>query len=115
MNRKQINQFARSREDKMEKRLVQMGFVLEEDTARRTVRKGDKAMRHEDTGLKILADSKSTQGEKQITLTKEMLEKIRKEAKAYSKGRMGVLIYSFKGDSELYITMNLEDLEGVMY
>lgn len=115
MNRKQINQHAKLREDKMEKRLKGMGFKLIEDTGRRTIRKGDRIMEHEDTGLLIVADSKSTQGRKEIKLTKEMLEKIRKEAAGVSKRHLGVIIYSFKDDTNLYITMNLKDLEGVMY
>lgn len=115
MNRKQINHFAKLREDKMEQRLIDMGFKLVEDTGRRTVRKGDRLMIHEDTGLVLMADSKSTQNEKSINITKEMLEKIKHEADSNSLSPLGCLIFSFKGDTEMYIVMNLKDLEGVMY
>ncbi len=115
MNRKQINQFAKRREDKMEERLIEMGFELVEDTGRRTVKKGDRLMKHKDTGLVIMADSKSTQNKQGITLTRSMLEKIKSEAGDNSLQPLGVIIFSFKGDTEMYAAMNLKDLEGVMY
>lgn len=115
MNRKKINAYAKRKEDKMEQRLIDIGFHLIEDTGRRTVRKGDRVMKHDDTGLLLLADSKSTQGEKQITLTKEMFEKVRKEAADYSRQALGAIIFSFKEDTEMYFVVNLKDLEGVMY
>lgn len=115
MNRAAINHYARRKEDKMEQRLIDIGFHLVEDTGRRTVKKGDKVMIHEDTGVLLVADSKSTQGEKQITLTKEMLEKIRSEAAGYDKMALGAIVFSFKRDNQMYIAFNLKDLEGVMY
>jgi len=115
MDRKRINQFAKQREDKMEQRLIDIGFELVEDTGRRTVRKGDRIMLHKDTGLVLVADSKSTQNKQSFTLTKSMMEKIRLEAATVGRNALGAIVFSYKGDTELYIAINLKDLEGVMY
>ena len=114
-DRARINQYARRQEDRMEERMKDMGFELVEDAARRTVKAGDKIMRHKDTGLLVVADHKSTQNKTQITVKKEQLEKIKMEAWRYDKSALPMITISFKGSPKLYAIIDLEELEGVMY
>lgn len=113
--RGKINQYAKRKEDKAEQRLINLGFVLVEDTGRRTTGKGDRIMYHEDTGITIMIDNKSTQNEKSFRILKEQLEKIKREAARYPENPLPAIIFSFFGDDKMYIIFNLNDLNGVMY
>lgn len=114
-DRSRINSYARSQEDRMEERFIEMGFVLIEDTGRRTNKYGDRILKHPDTGLLVVADHKSTQNKESFTITKAQLAKIKKEAWHYDRAALPLLTFGFKGATRMYAIIDLADMEGVMY
>ena len=113
--RKQINRYAKLKEDKAEQRLINLGFTLVEDTGRRTTGKGDRVMYHEDTGITLMIDNKSTQNKESFKMLKKQLEKIKQEAARHPDNPLAAIIFSFYGDDKMYIAFDLNDLNGVMY
>ena len=114
-DRRRINQHARRMEDKAEDRLKELGFTLVEDTGRRTQNLGDRIMYHEDTGLLLMIDHKSTQNKESFSMKKKALRKIREEGKSHGDTTLAALTITFKGDTDVYIAFNLKDLLEVMY
>lgn len=115
VDRKRIKQYSRQMEDKMEDRLVKIGFELVEDTGRRTTGAGDRVMLHPDTGVLLVVDHKSTQSDVWFKISRDQLDKIGKEAKKYSNRALPAITFNYKGDSHVYIILDIADLEGVMY
>ena len=105
--------YSRQQEDRSERKFKAIGFELDEDTGRRTTGKGDKLMTHKDTGLAICVDNKSTRGKKETRVSIEQLRKVRREAKKLD--RLGIISLTFYDSQDVYIIMNVNDLEGVMY
>ncbi len=60
--------YARSQENRCEKKFTDNGFTLVKDTGRLTTHAGEKIMEHESTGVKLVIDHKSTRGQKQIII-----------------------------------------------
>jgi hypothetical protein len=113
--RKRINQYAKRAEDKMEKKLKEIGFELIEDTGRRTQKLGDRIMKHTDTGLLLVADHKSTQSKEEFRVRRIQLRKIKEEAESYSSKALGAITFTMKGDNRMYAIIDIDDLEGVLY
>ena len=107
-----MSQYSRRQEDRAEQKLRDIGFVLVEDTGRRHTGQGDRVMVHPDTGIKITLDHKSTRGKEGIRVERVWLEKIKKEA---APGSLPAITFSFLGHQKVYIIMDIDDLEGVMY
>lgn len=107
-----MTKYSRTQEDRMERKLIEAGFELVEDVGRRTTGKGDKIMRHPDTGLVVVIDHKSTRGREGIRIERKQLEKIQKEAKGVG---LPIISFSFLGHGKIYAIINVDDLEGVMY
>lgn len=107
-----MSKFSKAQEDRVERKLREIGFKLIEDTARRRKHAGDRIMEHVDTGVVLTLDHKSTIGERQITLKRADLEKIRREA---VRGSIPALTFSFKNSQEVYIAFPISELEGVLY
>jgi len=57
--------------------------------------------------LKLIIDVKSTIGKKSIRLEREPLENIQEDAK--KKEQTGAVVFSFKGDKNQYLILNLDD------
>lgn len=96
----------------MERKLLDIGFRLVEDVARRKKHAGDRIMQHNDTGLVLTLDHKSTRGYKEITLKREQFDKLRKEARDRT---VPAITFSFRSCHRVYIAFDIDDLEGVMY
>ena len=107
-----MSKYSRTQEDRAEAKLKEIGFVLIEDTGRRHTKAGDRVMRHEDTGVKLTIDHKSTTGKESIRLERKWFDKIVKEAAPKT---IPAITISFKGCQELYICFPISELEGVMY
>jgi len=106
-----MNQYARNRESRMEDIFVdKFGCRLVEDTSRRTQGLGDKIF-ESTNGHLLVVDHKSTTGDKMITLKKEWMDKINKEAKRFHSQAMGLTTISFYGSSDMLVVMRLEDFE----
>jgi len=104
--------YARNQEDRMEKKMRQVGFELVEESGRRRKRKADKIMKHPDTGLKLTLDHKSTRGKESIRIQKADLDKVRIEADSDS---IPAITFSFLDSPQVYIIFRIDDLEGVVY
>lgn len=107
-----MSRYSRRQEDRAEQKLRDIGFVLVEDTGRRHTEAGDRVMVHKDTGLKVTIDHKSTRGKEGIRVERKWLEKIKKEA---APGSLPAITFSFFGHKKVYIIIDIDDLEGVMY
>jgi len=107
-----MSQYSRRQEDRAEQKLRDIGFVLVEDTGRRTTKHGDRVMQHPDTGIKLTIDHKSTRGKEGIRIERAWLEKIKEEAAPAS---VPAITFSFLGCQRVYIIFDISDLEGVMY
>lgn len=114
-DRTRINRYAHRAEDKAEQRLKELGWELKEDTGRRTQKLGDRIMFHEDTGITLMIDHKSTQNKESFKILRRALEKIKKEAAQHSKATLPAITFSFYGGEKMYIIFDLNDLNGVMY
>lgn len=115
MDRKKINRYAHRQEDRMEQRFIEMGFELVEDTGRRRTGAGDRVLRDPDTGILCVVDHKSVQSKVNFSVHIETLQKIQREAKAYSSKAIPLVTFGYKGDRRLFAIFDLADLEGVMY
>lgn len=107
-----MTQYSRQQEDRAERKLIEVGFRLIEDTGRRKTGRGDKYMEHVDTGLRLTVDNKSTRGSEGIRLQRADLEKIRKEA---FKDSIGAITFSFYKRETVWIALAIPDLEGILY
>ncbi len=108
-----MSQYSRTKEDRMEKAWVDIGWHLVEDTGRRTTGLGDKIVENNNTGLAVVADHKSTRNEKQFTIKKEQLLKIREESQRYGHG-LPAITFTYFDHSEVYVVFNIKDLKGVL-
>lgn len=107
-----MSQYSRRQEDRAEQKLRNIGFVLVEDTGRRHTGAADRVMIHPDTGIKLTIDHKSTRGKEGIRVERAWLDKIKKEA---APGSLPAITFSFLNCQHVYIIMDIDDLEGVMY
>ena len=107
-----MSQYSRRQEDRMMEKLKAIGFEIVEDTARTTVRKGDKVARHIDTGLLLTIDHKSTRGAKSNRVEKQWFDKIEQER---VKGSIPAITISFYNNQKIYICFDIDWLQGVMY
>ncbi len=105
--------YSRQKEDRMEKAWCDIGWHLVEDTGRRTQGLGDKIVENNKTGLTVVADHKSTRNEKQLTIKKEQLIKIKEEAKDYGYG-IPAITFTYFDHKEVYVVFNIKDLKGVL-
>jgi hypothetical protein len=102
--------YSRKKEDDMEYKFInKLGCMLVEDTGRRTQHVGDRIFESRNGHLMVV-DHKSTIGDKEISLKKEWIEKVRKEADDYDPNAFGFITISFKGESKMLIVMDLDDL-----
>ena len=107
-----MTKYSRRQEDRAEKKLTDIGFRLIEDTGRRKTGRGDKVMHHDETGVGLTIDHKSTRGKEGIRIERRALEKIRKEA---APGTTPCITFSFLGSHKIYVIFDIEDLEGVIW
>ncbi len=111
--------YSKEKEDAVQRLLEAHGWVTELDSSRAKKHYGDKVMIHPDTGVRLLLDHKSTTNKEGIRITKEQLDKVRKEADAYGKMKdvacIGAITFSLYGSPKLHIIFDLEDLERILY
>lgn len=107
-----MTKYSRQQEDRAERKLKSIGFHLVEDTGRRHTGHGDKVMKHDDTGVGLTIDHKSTRGKEGIRIERKWLEKIKTEA---APGTTPCITFSFLGHQKVYVIFDIDDLEGVMY
>ena len=99
--------YSRQKEDAAEKAFTDIGFVLIEDTGRRKKHVADRLMRHPNCNISIAIDHKSTTNKGNITITKEMLDKIREEA---GDDMIPVITFSLYGMGRKFLVMEISDL-----
>ena len=107
-----MSQYSKAQENRMEQKLQAIGFSTVEKTGRLRTHAGDRVMRHDDTGVVLSVDHKSTIGKEYIQFKRAWLDKIKEEAVANS---VPCITFSFKGCHRVYIAFDIDDLEGVMY
>ena len=99
--------YSRQKEDAAEKAFVDIGFNLVEDTGRRKKHVADRIMRHPTNNVTIAIDHKSTTNKGNITITKEMLDKIRLEA---GDDCVPMITFSLFGLGRKFLVMEISDL-----
>ena len=108
-----MSRYSRKKEDKMEKAFLDIGFHLVEDTGRRTTGYGDKILEHNQSGLTLVVDHKSTHNAEGITIKKKQLEKIAQEAKDNGIG-IPVITFTYFNHKEVYAVFNIKQLKGIL-
>ena len=114
-----MSRYAKRQEDRTEKHFVKHGFKLIEDTARRTQDCADRIMEHEDTGLTVCIDNKSTIGTETMTFHRKWFDKVKADSQNYERitgvKSIPVITITFKNSQRIICCFDLEDMEGMIY
>lgn len=106
--------YSRQQEDAIERKMVELGFELEEDTGRRRKFAADKIVYNENYNLGLVIDHKSTKDNTFIELQRDWVDKVKKEAQKYNPEYIGVITLSFYQGQKKYMVIDIDDLPKIL-